>query len=261
MTQELSSQVGGNSVPRGGELSSQVSAEDTIFLDLKKEKDTTNRKAADKSALRVRLVEEFNRFWQASPRRGTKAKAKQVWLAILDPSSPSMRGVDRSPGAIPEMWRGLRRAMRSKRWLNSQRDPNDPGRFIPHVEQFLKSGRWSDDCGEWVEERPNGRPIPDEEINRIYRCKVEAAAQLTLEPAKEPDEPTWAAIKAGLRGQMNQHNFRDYAAPVRSLGLSGGVLTLEAPNRLVANMLTPYSDLIRSLDANVQTVKIILAAA
>lgn len=61
-------------------------------------------------------------------------------------------------------------------------------------------------------------------------------------------EERWEAVKAALRREAGETNFRSWIAPVSALDFRGGVLELGAPTRFVRDWVrTHYADRIRAL--------------
>lgn len=75
------------------------------------------------------LLESFEVFWSAYPRKVNKSKALEAWYQLA-PDKDQVK-------AILE---GIERWERSAQWVN------DDGEFIPYPATFLRGERWNDEC-------------------------------------------------------------------------------------------------------------------
>ena len=78
--------------------------------------------------MKAELVTDFDRFWQAYPRKIAKGDARKAWHAL----APDAAFVDRILDAL--VWQ-----TRQPDWLR------DGGTWIPYPATYLRSERWEDE--------------------------------------------------------------------------------------------------------------------
>lgn len=91
-----------------------------------------NRK--NKPSLKEKKEKDFQKFWQAYPRKIAKAKAKTAFMRLYK-EMPN----------IEELLSILERHKASKQWKQSD------GKYIPHATTWLNQQRWEDEVEEEVE--------------------------------------------------------------------------------------------------------------
>lgn len=81
-----------------------------------------------RSPARTAYSDDFERFWDAYPKRIGKSDAFRAWVKIA-PDEPLME----------KMGAAIQRGRLSKQWRD------DDGKYIPSPSTFLNQGRWDDD--------------------------------------------------------------------------------------------------------------------
>jgi phage replication O-like protein O len=94
-----------------------------------------------------RACEDFEKFWQAYPRKIGKAYAKKCWLKLVKTESITIDVVDKITATLEQQ---------IKYWKRKQRDMEK----IPHPSTWLNQQRWEDEIHEELPSEQNRQPAP-----------------------------------------------------------------------------------------------------
>ncbi|HQT89127.1 MAG TPA: DUF1376 domain-containing protein [Acidiphilium sp.] len=130
--------------------------------------------AAPPAGRRGLILEGFDEWWKAYPRKVAKGAAEKVWQKAVASSSTQT----------------LIDAVKRKAW------PTDP-QFIPHPATWLSQKRWLDDDATVIT-KPDQRPTPKYDERYFWPRKAAEIDQLPMPKQGTPEYQSWSAVKQGL---------------------------------------------------------------
>lgn len=179
---------------------------------------------------------DFETFWSFYPRdRGSKDGARQAYRSKLRDDSQGRK----------EALEGLRRSLMSKQWVDSWRDRESPGHYIPHAATFIRDRRWdlqpaphpkvsSVQATLDLYDLPKGRRASaNQTVQHPPTEPVFAPADgLLLESARESEEirSKFEAALQKLRQQFGPIAHENWLLPLKPALTEGGLLVLVAPH-------------------------------